>query len=68
MRGVTEQVESGLDSSGCGGGEIHVCGDVLKSYQGERIGVRALAIVTHERAGRAVGVIELGARKTVVEQ
>src|SRR5688572_16365812 len=49
------------------GAEIHVRGDVLLARTLERIAMRAVARMAHERAHRALGVVVLASREAVVD-
>ena len=48
--------------------EVDVAGDVLQAREEERIVVRAMAVVAHQRALGALRVVELAPREAVVEE
>ena len=67
LGGIAEHVEAGLARRVSQRAEIHVRGDVLLARMQERIAVRAVAVVAHERAHRALRVVVLVAREAVVD-
>ena len=54
----------GLDD----GGEVYVRGDVLQTGQVEGVGVRTVTVMAHQRAFAALRVVELVARKAIIDE
>src|SRR3954452_19722313 len=67
LRGVAEDFEPRVHGGVCERSEIDVRGDVLVAGMREHVGVRAMAVMAHERAGRALWMVILAARKAGVE-
>src|SRR5882672_2440905 len=65
---VSGQLEAARASSLGDRAEIDVAGDVLETREKERVGVRVVAVMAHERALAALGVVVLGPRKAVVDE
>src|SRR6476659_7834550 len=67
LRGIAEHFEPGVHRSAGKRREIDVRGDVLLPGMREHVGVRAMAVMAHEGAGRALRMEILAARKAIVE-
>ena len=67
LRGIAEHLEAGLARRLGEGAEVDVRGDVLPARLEEHVAVRAVAVVAHQRAHRALRMVVLVARKAVVD-
>ena len=65
---VAEQVETAGVGGRDDGGEIDVRRDILQAGQMERVGVRVMPVVAHQRAATALRMVELVAREAIVDQ
>src|SRR5580765_226555 len=67
LRRVAEQLGARRPRRAGEGAEVDVRGDVLVARPRERIGVRAMTVVAHQRPGGALRMVVLLPRKTVVD-
>lgn len=65
---VAEQIESGRIGGGDDCREIDVDRDILQAREIERIGMRMMAVMTHQGPAPALLMVELAAREAVVDQ
>jgi len=68
LAGEAGELQPGFGSGARDGAEIDVAGDVLQPRMQERIVVRPVAVVAHQRARVALRVIVLARRKAVIDQ
>ena len=68
LAGVAEQLQPGFLAGTRHGAEIDMAGDVLQAGQEKRIGMRAVAVVAHQRALGALRMVVLMRRKTVIDE
>src|SRR5262245_45297519 len=67
LRGVAQYLGAGLARRGGEGAEVDMRGDVLVARPRERVGMGAMAVMAHQRAGRALRVVVLVAREAIVD-
>ncbi len=67
LRGVAQQLQSGVNSALRHGGEIDVGGDVLQTGPEKRLIMGVVTVVAHQRAAVALWVEILVATKTIVD-
>src|SRR5574342_350423 len=68
LAGVTEQIQPAFPGRAGDCAEIDMRGNVLQPRREERIGMSVMAVVAHEGAVRALRVVILSGRKTVIDE
>ncbi len=68
LRGVAQKVRAVVDGGFGDGGEVHMRGDVLQARQIERVIVRVMAVVAHQRAACALRMVILACAETVIDE
>ncbi len=68
LRRIAHEAEATLQAGAQDSAEVHVRCDVLQAGPEERIGMRAMPVVAHERAGAALGMVVLPFSEAIVDQ
>src|SRR5690606_13325550 len=66
--GITEYIQPAFQRGISHGGKVHVSGDVLDARQHERFVVAVMTEMTHQGAGKALGMIVLALREAIVNE
>ncbi len=68
LRGIAEQLQSGIDAGFRDGRKIDVRSQILQAGQKKRVVVRTMAIMAHQRPLGALRVVILAAAESIVDQ
>jgi len=68
LRGISQQVRAVVYRALGDGGKVYMRGDVLQADQKEGIIVGMVAVVAHQRACAALGMIILARAKAVIDE
>src|SRR6185295_16843568 len=68
LRGIAEQIQTGIDAGFRNGREIDLRAQVLKAGKIKRIVVRAMPVVAHQRASGSLWMIVFSPPEAVIDQ